>query len=166
MAKDVRIEQKFNAPPERIRSALTDPSFLTRRAQESGGSNVEVSVQTDADGHTATVVRRLLPAQVPSFARALVSDTISLVEEQSWGPITEDACTGTFVATFSAPMSGSGDMTLEPDGTGGTRMTSRISLKANVPLVGGKLEALVAEQTVNYLNFTEQLVREWLAQNP
>lgn len=163
MATDVRIEQTFACSPARIRSALTDVDFLALRATQSGGQNVQVDVSTDANGSTTTVVRRALPAQVPAFARALVSDAIELTEVQVWEPIAAHGMRSAFTATFSAPMSAHGDIHVLSEGESGSRMSTHITLRASVPLISGKLEALVAEQTENYLALTKQLLDAWTA---
>lgn len=158
MAKDVRVAQEFTVPPRVIRAALTDEGFLTRRAELSGGLQVVVHVMTDAHGYTTTVVQRRLPAEVPAFARSLVSESIELTEEQVWEPIGDSGCTSTFSARFSAPMSATGTIELRPAGPGGARMLSHVTLRANIPLISGKLESLVAEQTLRYLEFTKELL--------
>ena len=165
MARDVRIAQSFRATPLVIRSALTDEAFLTRRAELSGGQQVEVHVTTDAGGRTTTIVKRRLPAEVPAYARGLVSGAIELTEEQVWEPVGEAGCAATFEARFSAPMSATGQIELRPDAEHGTRLSNDITLRAGIPLIGGKLEALVAEQTERYLAFTKELLDEWL-ENP
>ena len=158
MAKEVRIAQFFAVPQAEIRAALTDEGFLRRRAELSGGRDVTVTVTTDERGQTTTVVHRRLPAEVPAFARGLVSDAIDLTEEQEWQPMTGAGCTSTFSARFSAPMSATGTIELRPEGSGGARLLSHVILRASVPLIGGKLESLVAEQTQRYLEFTKELL--------
>jgi hypothetical protein len=106
-----------------------------------------VSVTPSDHGGATVVSRRSLPAEVPSYAKALVGDTITLAETRVLGPAAADGSReGTISIDFGgAPASVAGTLRLAASGAG-TGIDVVLSIKASVPFVGGKIEKLVAEQ--------------------
>ena len=126
---------------------LTDPDYVREVAAATGGEDIEVSVTPSDDGGATVVSRRSVPAEVPSYAKTLVGDTITLVETRVLGPAASDGSRdGTLSIDFgSAPASVAGTLRLAASGAG-TGIDVDLSIKASVPFVGGKIEKLVAEQ--------------------
>jgi uncharacterized protein YndB with AHSA1/START domain len=135
------------ADPATAFALLTDPDYVRQVAEATGGIDVEVTVTPSEDGGATVVSRRTLPADVPSYAKALVGDTVTLTETRTIGGAASDGSRdGTIAIDFgSAPGSVTG--TLQLAGAGArTGVDVALSIKANVPLIGGKVEKMVAEQ--------------------
>jgi hypothetical protein len=126
---------------------LTDPDYVRDVAQHTGGVDVAVEVTPSDDGGATVVSARTLPAELPSYAKAIVGDTVSLTETRVFGPAAADGSRdGTIEVTFGgAPAHVTGTLRLT-----GTTVASGVdiamSVKASVPLVGGKIERLCADQ--------------------
>jgi hypothetical protein len=147
------------ADPERAWALLTDPGYVEEVAVGTGGQDPEVSVTPTDDGGAAVVSARSLPAEVPSYAKPLVGDSVRLTETRTFGPAAEDGSRdGTLEVGFgSAPVSITGTLRLQPGGLG-TEVLVEMSVKASVPFVGGKVEKFCAEQIERALGKEEQII--------
>ena len=161
---DLRHELSYDAAPDAVFAMLTDEAYLRHRLERTGGREIEVEVTPAADGGAVVRTRRSLPAAVPGFAQKFIGDSVRIDQTDTWhGPDASGVRVGEFRADFGgAPASLSGTMRLEPTGTGARQVVEGV-VKASVPFVGGKIEALVHEQVLRALRKEETLAREWLA---
>ena len=140
-----------------------DPTYIERKGERSGSHDITVTVDDGPDGGTVVVSKRSMPAELPSYAAALVGDTLTVTETQNWGPPAADgSCAATVTVAFSAPIAYHGSIALMA-GNGGSVARTDGEFKASVPFVGGKVERLACEQTARYLRTEERVGAEWLA---
>ena len=140
---------------------LSDPAYITEVATRTGGTDVDVSVTPDGQGGVTIVSARTLPAELPSYAKALVGDTVRLTETRTLGPVTaEGTREGRLDVEFGgAPATVRGTMRLSC--TGATSdLDVDLQVKASVPLVGGKIEKVVVEQIQRALGKENQVAGE------
>jgi hypothetical protein len=147
VATSLSVRLDLPAGPDSAHALLTDPDYVRAVGEGTGGQDVEVSVSPSPDGGLVVESRRALPAQVPSYARALVGDTLRLVETRTFGPAgTDGSRDGSASVRFEgAPVSITGPLRLEAGGSG-TVLSLELSVSASVPFVGGKVERFAAEQ--------------------
>lgn len=152
MATSLAATVPFAADPARTYAVVTDPAYVEAVAKATGGSDVEVTVTPTDDGGAVVVSARSLPADVPSFAKALVGETIRITETRTYGPAADDGSrAGTVEATFgAAPMRLTGTLRLDPEGSGSV-IALDASVKASVPLIGGKIERFAVEQVQDFV---------------
>ncbi|MCA0329862.1 MAG: DUF2505 domain-containing protein [Actinobacteria bacterium] len=164
MATSLSVRLDLPAGPETAGALLTDPDYVQAVGEGTGGQDVEVSVTPSPDGGVVVESRRALPAQVPSYARALVGDTLRLVETRTFGPAAPDGSRdGSASVRFEgAPVSITGPMRLEAGGAG-TVLSLELSVSASVPFVGGKVERFAAEQIERAAAKEEQIAAGRLA---
>lgn len=164
MATSLSAAVPFAADPARTFELVTEPAYVEAVAARTGGSDIEVSVTPTDDGGAVVVSARSLPADVPSFAKAMVGDTIRLVETRTYGPAAADGSReGTVEATFgSAPMRLSGTLRLAPEASG-SAITLDASVKASVPLIGGKIERFAADEVQTFIAKEAQVAADRLA---
>lgn len=163
MATKLELTQTFPADAATVRALQLDPDYIAFRGERTGATSVTADVVSNPDGSARVTVVRVLPAEVPSYARSMIGDTITVTETYHWGPLGADGtATGTLDASFSAPISCTAEMTLEPVGDS-TAITTRGEYKASIPFVGGKVEDLARQQTERYLRKEESLMAEWLS---
>jgi hypothetical protein len=118
-------------------------------------------VSVDRDGAMSVRVDQKRPAEgIPSFARKFVGDTIAISQREDWSSATD--------ATLDVTIPGKpghlkGTVTLRPDGQG-TVETISGELKVGIPLVGGKIEVLVAELFEHALQTEQRIGTVWLAE--
>lgn len=155
--------QEFPGAPDTVRAMLRDPEYIQRKAERTGSFDIAVEVQDTPDGGVVITCTRSMPAEVPSYAAAFVSDTLTVTEVQTWGPPAADgSATAAVTVSFNAPLAYSGRIALAPGGPG-TTATNTGDFKASVPFVGGKVEKVASEMTQKYLAKEATVAAEWLA---
>lgn len=168
MPRSFEIHQEFPAPAQAVRAMMLDPSYIRERAERTGSISVTVDVRSATDeatddDSTAIQITRVLPtSQAPAFASALLGDSITVTESQQWGPPSPAGCRATMDAAFGSLVRLQATITLTDTGAGCTGVTSA-TCKAAVPLIGGKVEALVEQQVRDYLAYEVELAAAWLA---
>lgn len=153
----------FPAGPEQTYVLVTDPEYVTAVAKATGGHDIDVRVEDAGEGGAVVTSRRVLPAQVPSYARALVGDQLQLAEVRTYGPAADDgARSGEVVVRFDGvPVTIEGALTLGPAGDGSV-ITLEASVRASIPFVGGKIERFAADQVKRFLEKENQVARDRL----
>lgn len=166
MATTMTYVQEFPGEPEAVRAMLRDPAYVQRKAERTGSFDITVEVEDTADGGVVITCARSMPAEVPSYAAAFVSDTLSVTEVQTWGPPAADgSATAEVTVSFNAPLAYRGRIALTPGGPGSVA-TNTGDFKASVPFVGGKVEKVASEMTQKYLAKETTVATEWLAGQP
>ena len=161
MGTQLRVAQVYAADPIQLREMVTNESYINARAMITGALSVESSSSVQPDGTTNLEIIRTLPSEMPSFAVAIVGDTLTVTEHQTWQPATQDSCLGTFRVEFNAPLTFIGVATMTFDGARTTVVTEG-EFKASIPFFGGKVENLAREQTERYLAKEESFAADWL----
>jgi hypothetical protein len=156
------FSQTYDFPPAAVREMISDPDFIAERATRTGSTSVDIEVAEEPNGSTTVIVERVMPANVPSYAKSFVGETLTITERQEWAVPAADG-TGTAVATaeFSAPLTFTGSMSITADGSTTTVRTFG-EYKASVPFVGGKVEEMAKDQTIRYLTKEQEIGRSWL----
>lgn len=149
MATPIDVTQTYEADPALVWALLTSETFAQERAKRTGALSVQIEAR-HLDGGVILAVTRTLPAEMPSYAKSLVGDTLTVTETQHWTGLIDGMATAELVVDFSAPVSMRGTATLRADGTG-TLVRTIGEIKAGVPFIGGKIEQLTREQTQRYL---------------
>lgn len=162
MTTTLDVHQSFPGSIDQVRAMLTDPGYVRTRAEQTGSISCEVTVTQGAGGTTQISTVRVLTADLPSFASALVGSNLEVTEQQTWAPIAGDSCTAPFEVSFTGPLAATGVITLT---AAGPRTTGHVTatIKSTVPFVGGKLEKMVQEQLIRYLAKDEELGSDWLS---
>jgi hypothetical protein len=158
MATEFTKTQRFGRTPDEARRMLTDPQYMRRRAEATGALDFTVDQTVEPDGTEVFRTVRTFPARVPSYAQRLVGSTIQVTEEQRWAPAAPHAVV---TVSFSGMLGFAGTLVLRA-AEGGTEAVTTGAFRAQVPLIGGRLEALVAEQTERYLAEEEAVASSWL----
>ena len=161
MATELSYTQQFTGTPAQVYAMLTDAAFGEHCALNTGSTSAECT--STASGAGATVVsKRVLPAEVPGFAKKFLGDTITLTETQEWSGLNGDAADAVVTVEFSAPISFTGAAALRAAGEG-TEVLVTGKFKASIPLIGGKVEELARDTTSKYLHKQAKLGNAWLA---
>jgi hypothetical protein len=162
MSTPLNVTQSFPADPAAVRAMMCDAAYVQRKSEETGGFDTTVVVSDEADGSTVVTCTRSFPADVPSYAKSFVGDALTVTEVQTWAPIGADGSASANVTVdFHAPIAYAGTITLATDGSG-TTAGNVGAFKANVPLVGGKVERVALDQTERYLAKEVEVAAAWL----
>jgi uncharacterized protein YndB with AHSA1/START domain len=150
----------YDAPPAEVYAMLTDREFRERAAAATGVVSAEVTVEPRGGGHVVTVDQVQPTAGLPSFAKKITGDTTRAVVVETWSDLSTATVT---IDTPGKPSKVSGTYSLREEG-GGTVQTFDGELKVSVPLVGGKLEKLLADLFVQGREKEQAAGAEWLAE--
>jgi uncharacterized protein YndB with AHSA1/START domain len=150
---------RYDAPPERVYAMLTDRSFREQVCDAQRVLEKSVTIAPNGAGTTVTVDQKQRAAGIPSFAQKVVGDQIHIVQKESW---TTASDADLEVGIPGKPGHLLGTVTLRPEGTG-TVQTVTGEIKVNIPLVGGKLEKLIADMLARALDTENRVGHRWLA---
>jgi hypothetical protein len=163
MAKRYHGSMHFDVAPDVVFAAQSDPDYVVWKHEHMAAFDVTADVREDGSGITISSSRKL-PAEIPSAARKFVGDAIQIDEVHTWSHAETDGRRhGKVRASFGgAPMSVDGTLELRADGAGSV-LDVVIHSKANVPLVGGKLEQVVGDQFMRALRKEQQIAPQWFS---
>jgi hypothetical protein len=158
-----RHEMRYDAPADRVYAMVTDEEFRERVCVAVRSVRHSVGVAhngSDASvGATVTVRQAHRVVNAPGFARRLVGDTLEIVQVETWA----DAGGGRLeVTTPGRPGHLRGTVTLSAVGAQ-TLQTVAGDLHVPVPLVGTRLEEIVAGLLGKAMDVEQRVGREWLA---
>ncbi len=151
----LRHENVYDAPAADVFQMLVDPAFRERIAEATDAISCSA-----AFGGGKLVVREEQKVQgVPSFAKKFVGESTNAIHTEVW----TDGTSATFeVETPGKPTHITGTVSLTESG-GRTVHVYDLDVKASVPLVGGKLEKLVAQLTAEGFDKEHAVGVAWLA---
>lgn len=155
----VRHSVRYDAPVADVYAMLTDPVFREKAAIAQDATDVKVSV----DGQRLTLDMQASNSGLPGFAQKFAGERTHSITSEQWSG---GGAAGEWVADFSVatpgkPTSITGSRRLVADGDG-TLDTFDGECKAKVPLIGGKLEGIMAGQFTDGLDKEHAVGIAWL----
>jgi uncharacterized protein YndB with AHSA1/START domain len=160
MATTIRYELPYDAPIERVAEMLGDPAFRERVCERTGALRYEVSVAPDGDTKDVRIEMVQPTSGVPGFAKKIVGDETTVVQEETWTSLVEADVT---VTIPGKPGDMTGTAVLEATADGGTIETVEMTVKVRVPLVAGKLENLIGDLLLKALEAEHATGRDYLS---
>jgi len=153
-------ELTYDAAPQEVLAMLADPAFREKVCDAMKVERREVGIDGAAGEGMQVVVDQTQPAQgLPSFAKKIVGEELRIVQRETWS---DDAHASLDVEIPGKPGTFAGAIALAADGSGTVEsVTGEVRVK--VPLVGGKLEGLVADMLGRALKTENRVGRAWLA---
>lgn len=137
-----RHELTYDATPDQVFAMLADPVFREAACASADVISAEVSLERVGQGFSLVIDRVQRTDDLPAFARTFTGDTARAIQREEWA----DATRGTMqIEAPGKPSEVTGTITLEPDGPA-TRWRIDLDLRIKIPLLGAKLEKLLAEQ--------------------
>lgn len=138
----LRHELSYEASVGDVLTMLTDTAYWDLVAVATEAISSSATVEKAGEETIVVIDQQQQVTGVPSFAKKFVGDSTRAIKRQRW-----NGQASTFeVQTPGKPTQLVGTATLTEQGAR-TVLTYDLDIKASVPLVGGKLEKLVAELT-------------------
>lgn len=159
MSKQIRHELTYDAPLADVAAMLRDPEFRERVCEYQGVLRSTVAVEPDGPATRVRIDQVQAPKGIPSFATKLVGDEIQIVQEETWTSLERGRIE---LSIPGKPGDMKGTATLAESG-GTTTETVDLTVKVSIPLVGGKLEGLIADLFLKALKAENAVGRDWLA---
>lgn len=152
-----RHELRYDAAADDVVTMLTDPAYWDAVAVATGAISSTARVEAQGEATKVVVDQQQEVVGVPSFAKKFVGDSTQAIKTQVWR-----GHTASFdVETPGKPTRITGTATVAEQGSGSV-LTYDLDVKASVPLVGGKLERLVAELTTQGFDKEQAAGAAWL----
>ena len=147
----------YDAPAGAVTAMLDDPAFreaVLERQHVARGS-------VDIDGDVVRIEQVRSAGDIPSFARKFVGDEIAIVQTETWtSPTSADVA----LAIPGKPGEAVGSLSLAESG-GTTTESVYLEVSVRIPLVGGKIEAMIADLVGAAYDREHEVGVEWLAQS-
>ena len=154
-----RHELTYDAPPAEVFAMLADPAFREAACAAQEVISAEVTLESEGNGFTLTIAQEQRTDDLPSFARTFAGDSTRAIQREHW----EDSTGGTLqIEAPGKPSQVKGTITLRPEGSQ-TREIVELDLRVKVPLIGGKLEKLLAEKITAGMDAEHEVGGRWLA---
>jgi len=149
----------YEASLTEVGHMLMDPAFREQVCDAQGAVRRTVSIGPKAAG-MEVVVDQVQPAEgIPGFARKFVGDEINLVQTEQWSDIETGDVT---VVIPGKPGQMRGTILIRESG-GTTTETVEMEIKVSIPLVGGKIESLIADLLRKALKAENAVGRDYLS---
>jgi hypothetical protein len=151
---------RYDAAPADVYAMLGEPTFREKVCASGGALRQDVDI-TPAGAGMHVRIDQTQPAKgIPSFAAKFVGDEIRIIQDERWrGPEGGDFT----LEIPGKPGRCAGSIRLSDDGSGGTLETVTGDLEVNIPLVGGKLESMIADLMRSAMRNEERVGHSWLS---
>ncbi len=137
-------KHSFNKPAATVMKMFSDRAYFERKYKDLGFTGIEVLEHEKSDKQFRIKVRYTArnDVQVPDMLKKFMPSAINVVQEDRWDLA---RMTGRLeVEIKGTPVKVSADMTLKDEGKGSANQL-KWTVSSSVPLLGGKLEKLTAD---------------------
>lgn len=134
----------FDQPAEKVMHMYADKAFFDRKYREVGAIECELLDHQRTDARFSVKYRLVMKsdAPLPEVAKKILGDTVKMVQQDAWDI---GKRTGRIdIEIKGAPLKISADMKLIDEGGKGVNVQNW-NVSCSIPLVGGKIEAAIAE---------------------
>jgi hypothetical protein len=145
MATTYEERQSFDQPKDKVLRMFSDRAYFERKYAASGGWDIKVLEHEHSGKHfrIKCSYSRKADADIPAFASKFVGDTVQVVQEDVWDL---EAATGHLsIAVQKMPAQVSATMRVVADAQGCANVM-QWTVQCGVPLLGAKLEKMVADE--------------------
>lgn len=147
---EFEVTHSYQRSATTVRDVLTDFDRVREKYEALGHSDVElVSRDVGDDGEVTLVTRRVVPLELPGFAKKVLSPRQSVTQTDTWSaPDADGVSNGTFaVVGKGTPVQVRGTMKLAPASARRCTNVIRVTVECKIPLIGGKIADFVAGDT-------------------
>ena len=153
-----RNELSYDAGPDQVFAMLADPEFREAVCAAQDVISAEVDLTRTGNGFSLTIDQQQRTGDLPSFARAFAGDATRAIQREEWADSTGATLR---IEAPGKPSEISGTITLRPEGSSTVEIVE-LDLRIKVPLVGGKLEKLLAERMRDGMDIEHAVGVAWL----
>jgi hypothetical protein len=137
-------------------------AYQERKCVDAGAMSYDVTVTRTDDGAVIKAKRKIPTVGLPSLLRKFVPAGVVSTETVTWGAAAADGSrTAALHVTFhGTPAVMNGTIRIVSEGTGSSVLVDA-EFKANVPLVGGKVERIAAPIILGVIDAEEATGQAW-----
>ena len=151
----------FPAPVDTVYSTLVDEAFLAARLKDIGGKGAALlDHQTSDDGATYRLRQGVDAKLLPSAVRSILSGDLVVEREERWRG--HESVGKATIGGVPAEIRSGSRLAARGDGA---ELVTQAEVKVSIPLIGGKIEKVVAEQVTKLLAAEAEYAEKWLAEH-
>ena len=159
MATPLTHTMTYDASLIEVAAMLTDPVFRETVCRNQRATSYAVEIEGNVDAKAVRIEMTQPTDKVPSFAKKLVGESTTIIWTETWSSPSRATIT---VGIPGKPGEIAGTVALvEADGV--TTETIDLEIRVRIPLVGGKIEELLAKLLGSALRAEERTGKEWLS---
>ena len=170
MPRSFDLSADYDGSVEEVHRAFTDANYWRARLDGSGVDvatleSMRVGGESGDDDTVEVVTLQVIHSHnLPGMVTQLHRGDLCVRREETWGPVTDGTANGCVEgAILDAPVKLSGTAMLSPiSESGGARLELRATVQVRVPIIGGKLERIIATQIVELVATEQRFTMEWL----
>jgi Protein of unknown function (DUF2505) len=156
-----RHELRYDAPPAEVFAMLAEPAFREAACAAQDVISADVRLDRDGEGFTLVIDQLQRTDDLPGFARTFAGASTQAIQRETWTGPSGGALE---IEAPGKPTRLIGTIRLEPDGAGTTEIVE-LDIKVKVPLIGGRLEKLMADKVRTGMDLEHQVGRTWLKEH-
>jgi len=154
---------RYPATPAQIMAMLSDPEYAKAKYTELGDVKFTVA-EHKVDGDNLTVkVEREVTSNMPGAAKKVLGETSSMVQTENWKAAGNGYACEMSVESPGKPLVIKVTQKITAAGDTDAEWVADFDIKASIPMLGGKIEKMVAEETKDSLAKEFAFNKEWLA---
>lgn len=164
MSRPIRYQRRYSWLADKVYAATVDPAQLRARLAELGGRQAALLEHEQTDrGARFRLLHGLASADLPAIARTVLPDDVMIERTEVWRLDGPGRYSGDVqVGIGGMPAEIGGRMTLTDAGPGGSELRVDGQVSVRLPLVGGKIEEIVATQVTELLAAETGFTERWL----
>ncbi|WP_127784087.1 DUF2505 domain-containing protein [Rhodococcus sp. X156] len=165
MSRRIEHAATYDRSPQLLHTVLLDEAYWRARVEAVGGPAASLDSVERVDGGVEVRLTQSIPAEhLPSVVRKLRSGDLLVQRIERWGSLDGFSASGSFRASVpGTPVTLDGAHALSGDDASTTSRTTGTA-KVAVPLVGAKIEKIIAENIAELLVIEQRFTVAWLAQ--
>lgn len=141
MTRRVHRELEYDATAAEVFAMLANPEFREEVCRAIGVLSVDVDIKPrEGEGMEVTLTQVQPTSGIPSFAKKFVGETTTVVQHEVWTSARHADITVT-IPGKPGEMTGTADLS---EAAGRTTERVEMAVKVRIPVVGGKIEELIA----------------------
>jgi Protein of unknown function (DUF2505) len=163
MARSIDYRSSLAFPAETVFATMTDPEYLRARLRELGGPGSQLlEHEASPEAVRYRLKQGLSESDLPAIVGKVMNGDLSIERTETLRRTEPGRYTGDVdVKIANAPASATGTMTLADAGAG-SEFGVHADVIVRVPLIGGKVEEIVAEQVRRLLEAETAFTVRWL----
>ena len=142
----------FSGSAEDVFNQVTDPQLIVKRCMDLG--SIEASCDSNEEEFPLLTITRKEQADLPAMMKKILGDQQTIKTQQAWSETDESYDNISPTVIDGTPISIKDNQSLY-NLEEGSEISVELSVKASIPLVGKKVEAMVATK------IREELFREF-----
>lgn len=165
MARTMTYRATSQHPAADVYATMVDKEYLTARLEQIGGKDARLMEhRADAEGARYTLRHGLDARNLPPIVASFLPGDIVIERTETLRRVGEGRYAGDVsVLIRGTPASAAGWMRLEDRALAGSELQIHADVVVQVPFIGTKIEAIIAEQISTLLDAETRFTLAWLA---